>query len=68
MLLKNNKMINPKIKNLFLISFDLKITERKNKITTQNSGSIKNDNILENKKNTSLIMINFAEKISKLIK
>jgi hypothetical protein len=65
-LLKNNKMINPKIKNLFLISFDLKITERKNKITTQNSGSIKNDNILEDKKNTSLIMINFAEKISKL--
>ena len=61
MLLKNNKMINPKIKNLFLISFVLKITERKNKLTTQNSGSIKNDNILENKKNTSLIMINFAE-------
>ena len=61
MLLKNNKMINPKIKNLFLISFILKIIERKNKITTQNSGSIKNDNILEDKKNTSLIMINFAE-------
>lgn len=61
MLLKINKMINPKIKNLFLISFVLKIIERKNKITTQNSGSIKNDNILENKKNTSLIMINFAE-------
>ena len=61
MLLKNNKMINPKIKNLFLISFVLKIIESKNKITTQNSGSIKNDNILENKKNTSLIMINFAE-------
>ena len=60
-------MINPKIKNLFLISFVLKIIESKNKITTQNSGSIKNDNILENKKNTSLIMINFAEKISKLI-
>ena len=54
-------MINPKIKNLFLISFILKIIERKNKITTQNSGSIKNDNILEDKKNTSLIMINFAE-------
>jgi len=54
-------MINPKIKNLFLISFVLKIIERKNKITTQNSGSIKNDNILEDKKNTSLIMINFAE-------
>ena len=61
MLLKNNKMINPKIKNLFLISFVLKIIESKNKITTQNSGSIKNDNILEDKKNTSLIMINFAE-------
>ena len=61
MLLKINKMINPKMKNLFLISFVLKIIERKNKITTQNSGSIKNDNILENKKNTSLIMINFAE-------
>ena len=61
MLLKNNKMINPKIKNLFLISFVLKIIERKNKITIQNSGSIKNDNILENKKNTSIIMINFAE-------
>ena len=61
MLLKNNKMINPKIKNLFLMSFVLKIIERKNKITIQNSGSIKNDNILENKKNTSLIMINFAE-------
>jgi len=60
-LLKINKMINPKMKNLFLISFVLKIIERKNKITTQNSGSIKNDNILENKKNTSLIMINFAE-------
>ena len=60
-------MINPKIKNLFLISFVLKIIESKNKITTQNSGSIKNDNILEDKKNTSLIMINFAEKISKLI-
>lgn len=59
-------MINPKIKNLFLISFVLKIIESKNKITTQNSGSIKNDNILEDKKNTSLIMINFAEKISKL--
>ena len=49
------------IKNLFLISFVLKIIERKNKITTQNSGSIKNDDILENKKNTSIIMINFAE-------
>ena len=60
-MLKNNKMIKPKIINLFLISFVLKIIERKNKITTQNSGSIKNDNILENKKNTSLIMINFAE-------
>ena len=45
-------MINPKIKNLFLMSFVLKIIERKNKITIQNSGSIKNDNILDTESNS----------------
>jgi hypothetical protein len=60
-LLKKIKNKSPKVKNLLLKYFLLWSREANKKTTIQKKGSIKKDNILDNKKNTWLIMINFVE-------
>ena len=51
-LLKKIKNKSPKVKNLLLKYFLLLSKEANNKTTIQKKGSIKKDNILDNKKNT----------------